>query len=69
MVVKAGRFSAWLVRILLRDPESLLSLLIESHQRYEDRASVSMAFRAGMKIGLRYPAISRSVIGEAEYEI
>lgn len=69
MVRKAGTFTAWLTRKLLRDPEGLLSLLIEAHNKDQDRADISRAFRAGLRVGLKYPPAARAVLGEAEWNI
>ena len=61
--------AVWLIRLLRGDGERLLSLLIRAHDIDEEQASMSRAFRAGLKIGLKYPAIGREVLGEPEYQI
>lgn len=59
----------WLLRLVRGDGERLLSLLIRAREYDETSASMSLAFRAGIKIGLKYPMLGREVLGEPEYHI
>jgi hypothetical protein len=63
MVGRAAVLAAWLARKLRRDPEGLLSLLIEAHHIDKDRASTAESFRAGMAVALKYPDAARRALG------
>lgn len=61
----------WLLGLLRHNPERLLSLLIRSHEIDVEEASMSAAFRAGLKVGRKYPDYADKVLNEGgpEWEI
>lgn len=59
----------WLFRIGKNDHQGLLKLLLRAHEIQEDEASMAMAFRAGLKLGLQHPELGRQVLGEPEWMI
>lgn len=62
MIRRAGRFTAWLYR-MRKQGDTLLSLLITAHTIHECQTDFSMAFRAGVRVGRRYPDIADSMLG------
>lgn len=66
---KPIRFLRWLF-IMRNEGDTLLSLLIAAHNIHQDRTDFSMAFRAGVKIGRKYPDISDKLLNqETEWHI
>lgn len=61
----------WFLRIIKKDPDRLLSLLIRAHRIDDNELQVSRIFRAGMKVGLNHPEIARNLLlgPEPEYQI
>lgn len=61
----------WLINLLTKNPERLLSLLIRAHNLDREDWSVSATFRAGLKVGLDHPEIGRQVLErkDPEWEI
>jgi hypothetical protein len=51
--MKTARMLPWLGRMLKRNPEGLLALLLEAHRIDKERADISQAFRAGVEVGRR----------------
>ncbi len=66
---KLVRLGGWLIGTGRSKPERLLNLLIRAHKIDTDEASMSMAFRAGIRIGLKYPDLGRQVLGEPDWMI
>lgn len=52
----------WLLGLLTRNPERLLSLLIKAHDLDQEQWSVSATFRAGMRVGLDHPETARRAL-------
>lgn len=52
----------WVLKMMHRDPERLLSLLMRARAIDRRDASLSRSFRAGLRIGRRYPDIADSVL-------
>ena len=59
----------WLARTGRTKPERLLKLLLRAHELDTEEANTAMAFRAGIRIGLKYPDLGRQVLGEPEWMI
>jgi hypothetical protein len=59
----------WLVSAGSSRPERLLKLLMRAHELDTTEASMAMAFRAGIRIGLQHPDLGRQVLGEPEWMI
>lgn len=51
----------WLLNLLRKRPEGLLTLLARAHHIDTTQASCSAAFRAGLKVGLDHPEIGRAL--------
>lgn len=54
---------------MTRNPERLLSLLIRAHDLDTLEASMSAAFRAGLKVGLEHPELGRKVLSEEPIDV
>ena len=59
----------WLFDTGRKRPVRLLKLLIRAHELDMQEASMSMAFRAGIRLGLKHPELGREVLGEPEWTI
>lgn len=61
----------WLFGLLKHNPERLLNLLLRAHFLDVEEASVKAAFRAGLKVGRKYPEYADQVLNEGgpEWEI
>lgn len=60
----------WFFKMGRNDADSLLALIIAARTLQEDRATFSTAFRAGLKIGRKYPAEADKILGqEIEWHI
>lgn len=67
---KLGRMSGWLYRMFRSgDGDHFLAVLIRAHSHEEEMASMALAFRAGLKIGLKYPDIGKELLGQPEWNI
>jgi hypothetical protein len=66
---KLALLGGWLANIGRRNPDRLLKLLIRAHDMDREEASMAMAFRAGVRIGLKYPHLGREVLGEPDWTI
>ncbi|QGH74555.1 hypothetical protein HYQ03_gp68 [Arthrobacter phage Kuleana] len=51
-----------------RTPDSFLALLIHARDVQEHEASVSAAFRAGLRVGLAHPEIAERYVATIEEE-
>lgn len=64
------RFVVWVTRTGKNQPEYLLSLLLRAHRIHDQQQNFAMGFRAGLKIGRRYPEIAAEILkDEPEYNI
>ncbi len=59
----------WLLRIGKHNPPGLLKLLLRAQEIEDNEASMAMAFRAGVRVGLKHPDLGRQVLGEPEWMI
>lgn len=66
---KLVSMGGWLARTGRTKPERLLKLLLRAHDLDSTEASMAMAFRAGIRVGLQHPDLGRQVLGEPEWMI
>lgn len=60
----------WFFKMGNNDADNLLALLITARTVQEDRISFSTAFRAGLKVGRKYPDVADKLLNqEVEYNI
>lgn len=52
----------WLAHMLMHRPETLLNLLMEARKIDREKTLASNCFRAGLKIGRKYPDIADEVL-------
>lgn len=61
---------AWFLKMGRNDSDSLLALIIAARNLQEDRVSFATAFRAGLKVGRKYPDVADKLLGqEVEWHI
>lgn len=58
------RFPKWLFNMARHNPEHLLALLITAQSIQEERASLAAAFRAGVRIGRKYPDVADKLLDQ-----
>lgn len=61
---------AWFFKMGRNDADNFLALLITARTMQEDRVSFSTAFRAGLKVGRKYPDVADKLLDqEVEWNI